>query len=230
MDTATNLHQDIILHGVIEINPEVNTETPHQDSQTTCTRNSPCLQQGCLICSTPTNHVRDLDVSPTNHVRNLNVSLNNINEQPNSANTITSPPAAKPKPPSDHPIVRLTVTLQEAIQENDMLELECLIELSALAFSSDPEFATYDRSALRTARNHAKQIFYSYSATLAPPVHLPSAISNSTPDPTLNPGEEGLNTPDPSLNPEEKGLDSSDLTLNPRAEGLNSSDLNLNPE
>ena len=47
-----------------------------------------------MICSAPTNHVRDLDVSPTNHVRNLNMSLNNINEQPNSANTITSPPAA----------------------------------------------------------------------------------------------------------------------------------------
>ena len=44
-------------------------ETPLPEIQKTCLRNSPCMQQGCLTCSTPTNHVRDLsdaldDVTP----------------------------------------------------------------------------------------------------------------------------------------------------------------------
>ena len=35
-------------------------ETPLLEIQKTCLRNSPCMQQGCLTCSTPTNHIRDL--------------------------------------------------------------------------------------------------------------------------------------------------------------------------
>ena len=67
----------------------------------------------------------------------------------------------------------------DAIQENDILDLECTTKLYAQAFSSNLEFATYDLSALRTARNHAKQILDTNSATLPPPVPPPSAISNS---------------------------------------------------
>ena len=77
----------------------INIDSPRQDPQKTSTRHSPCLQQGCLICSTPINHVRNLDVSPINHVRNLDVSptnhfcnpdvsLNNINGPPNSATSL----------------------------------------------------------------------------------------------------------------------------------------------
>ena len=40
------------------------------------------------------------------------------------------------------------------------------------------------------------------------------------PDPSLNPGEKGLNSPNPSLNPGEEGLNLPDLTLNPREKGL----------
>ena len=120
MDPAPNLHQDSILHGVTE---NINSETPRQDSQKTCTRNSPCLQQGCLICSTPTNHVRNLDVSPTNHVSNLNVSLNNINEQTNSAASPTSPTTAEPlQPPINYKILILTAAFQLAIQDKQSVQ------------------------------------------------------------------------------------------------------------
>ena len=90
MDAAPNLHQDNFLNGVTE---DINTETPRQDSQKTCTRNLPCLQQRCLTCSTPINNVCNLDVSSTNHIRNLNASLNNPNEQTNSETSPTSPTA-----------------------------------------------------------------------------------------------------------------------------------------
>ena len=124
MDSAPNLHQDSILHGVTE---DINTETPRQESQKTCTRNSPCLQQGCLTCSTPTNHVRNLDVSSTNHVRNLNVSLNNINEQTNSATSPTSLTAAEPlQPLINHAISTLTAPFQLAIQQKDIDKLKNL--------------------------------------------------------------------------------------------------------
>ena len=62
---------------IYRVTVNINNEPPRQDPQKPCTRNSPCLQQGCLICSTPINHVRNLDVSLTNHVRNLDVSLIN---------------------------------------------------------------------------------------------------------------------------------------------------------
>ncbi len=57
MDPTTPLHQDP-LHGDA-------TETPHQEAQRTCTRTSPCQHQGCLVCCTPTNHVRNLDEALT---------------------------------------------------------------------------------------------------------------------------------------------------------------------
>ena len=50
MDVVTSLQPDPI-NGVV--NP-FNTKTPLQEPQKTCTRNLPCLQQGCMICSTPT--------------------------------------------------------------------------------------------------------------------------------------------------------------------------------
>ena len=115
MDPTSNLHQDSILQGFIK---DINTETPRQDPQKTCTRNSPCLQQGCLTCSTPTNHVCNLDLSPTNHVRNLDVALNSINGPPNSATSLTSPTAAElPQPPTNHIISLLTTAYQLTIQD-----------------------------------------------------------------------------------------------------------------
>ena len=138
MDPASHLHQDSILHGVIE---DINTETPRQDSQKTCTRNSPCLQQRCLTCSTLTNHVRNLDVS-----------LNNINGPLNSATSLTSPtPAKLPLPPNDNIILLLTVAFQLAIQTNNIDELELLLHLHDETMKSNLDFIRYDRAALRTA-------------------------------------------------------------------------------
>ncbi len=52
MNPTTPLHEDTL----IDLPPE----TPHQEAQR-CTRNNPCRMQGCMICPTPTNHVRNLD-------------------------------------------------------------------------------------------------------------------------------------------------------------------------
>ena len=54
MDTIQDTIQDTI-HGDI-------TETPGQEPQKPCDRNSPCFLQRCIIGSTPTNHVRNQDV------------------------------------------------------------------------------------------------------------------------------------------------------------------------
>ena len=98
MDIVTSLHQDSI-HGVINLDPEF----PQQDSQKTCTRNSPCLQQGCMIGCTPNTQIHNLDVA-----------LNGSNASPTSPTT-----ADRPQPPIDHTILILTAPFQE----NDIFEL-----------------------------------------------------------------------------------------------------------
>ena len=102
MDITTSLHQDSI-HGVIDQDPK----TPHQDPQKTCTRNSPCLQQGCMICS-----------SPTTRIRNLNVALKASNASP-----ISTTSANRPQPLINHHILTLTAMFQDAIQEQDIFKL-----------------------------------------------------------------------------------------------------------
>ena len=82
------LHQDSI-HGVTNLDPE----TPRQDPQKICTRNSPCLQQGCIICSTRNNHIRNLDVA-----------LSCSNSTPTS---LIIP--NRPQLPTNHHILTLTV-------------------------------------------------------------------------------------------------------------------------
>ena len=173
MDPTSNLHQDSILHGVIK---DINTETPRQDPQKTCTRNSPCLQQGCLICSTPTNHVRNLDVSPTNHVRNLKVSLNNFNGPPNSTTSLTSPTADEcPPPPINHPISSLTTALQRAIRQKNIVELKLLLKFHDDILHSSLDFIIYDRTALQTAQLTATQ-----SSIPTPPPPHPSLPRHPT--------------------------------------------------
>ena len=178
MDLASYLHQDSILHGVIE---DINTKTPRQDPQKTCTRNSPCLQQECLTCSTPTNHVRNLDVFPTNHVHNLDVSstnhvcnldvsLHNINGLPNSATFLTSPTVAElPQPPNNHPISNLTAVFQLAIQMNDINDLKLLHSLQDKIMKSSLDYINYDRAALHTNRLTAIQLIDSHAAELPQP-------------------------------------------------------------
>ena len=148
-------------------------ETPLPEIQKTCLRNSPCMQQGCLTCSTPTNHVRDLsdaldDVTPAGTIANTNASTivptKASRVQPASTNNSTNRPTVKLQPPPDHIIVHLTEMFQDALQDNNIFKLECTMNLYAQVFSSNPEFATYDRSALLTALNHAKQVLTLNSA------------------------------------------------------------------
>ena len=128
------------------------------------------MQQGCLTCSTPTNHVRDLsdaldDVTPAATVAKANANASTIVLA--NANASTNRPTTKPQPPPDHLIVRLTEMFQDAIQDNDIFELESAMKQYTLAMSSNPDFATYNRSDLRTAHNQAKQILNSNSTTMA---------------------------------------------------------------
>ena len=151
-------------------------ETPLPDLQKICLRNSPCLQQGCPTCCTQTNHVRDLsdaldDVTPAASACKANAITIVLANTNNPTNRPT-----KPLPPPDHIIVNLTEMFLDAIQENDILDLESAMKLNTLPSSSNLEFATYDLSALRTARNHAKQILDTNSATLPPPVPPPFPI------------------------------------------------------
>ena len=164
MDVVTSLHQDSI-HRVID---NIDTETPHQEPQRTCTRNSPCLQQGCMICSTLINHVRNLDValngsnaslithicnldgalngrnaSLITHIRNLDVTFNSSNALPNSLTIADCPPLSV-----DHPILLLTTVFQLAIQENDIDELTAINHLYLQNLGSYMELLLYDCSDL----------------------------------------------------------------------------------
>ena len=90
-----------------------------------------------MICITPINHVRNLDValngsnaSPITHTRNLDMALNSRNISPithirnldvalNGSNATPTPlTTSLPQPPTDHPILLLTAVYQLAVQEN----------------------------------------------------------------------------------------------------------------
>ena len=125
-----------------------NPKTPLQETQKTCLRNSPCMQQGCLTCSTPTNHVRDLsdaldDVTPAATVAKTNAStgIESSTIVLANANALTNRPTTKPQPPPDHLIVHLTTMFQDAIQDNDIFELEGAMKLYTLAFDSNLDFS-----------------------------------------------------------------------------------------
>ena len=115
-------------------------ETQLPESQRTCLRNSPCLQQGCMIFRMPTNHVCD-----------LNATMDATNSPTTNPITTTKPPQSPP----NHLIVHLTSMFGNAILENNVCKLEPAMKQYARAMTSDPEFVIYDRSDLRTARNHA---------------------------------------------------------------------------
>ena len=116
-------------------------ETMLPKSQRTCLRNSPCLQQGCMTCSTPTNHICD-----------LNAALDAINSPTTNPITTTKPS----QPPPNHLIVHL----------NDVFELDTTMKQYTHATTSDPEFVIYDCSYLCTACNHAMQVLNSNTALL----------------------------------------------------------------
>ena len=192
MDVLDSLRPDSILGD----SDQLSTETPRQDPQRLCTRNSPCHQRGCMICITPINHVRNLDMalngsnaSPITHTRNLDVALNSRNASPithirnldvalNSSNgTPTSLTTTdRPQPPINHPILLLTATFQKAIQENAIDELTCFNHLYALTMHSTPDFWLYDSSNLCAIHKIAMQILPS----AATPCRASSRLAQSS--------------------------------------------------
>ena len=179
MDTATNLHQDAILRGVIET---INSESPRQDPQRTCTRGHLCTKEGCLVCATPPPHGE----SPPSHVRNLNVP-------PTSSNSVISPSIiVLPQPPADHAISTLTTALLLAIQDENIEELTNLNEVYNLTLRTNLDILSYDRTALRSALATAKQITTSHTAANTPlpasPPNGPTFTQNSsTPSASFKP-------------------------------------------
>ena len=137
-------------------------ETPLPESQRTCLRNSPCLQQGCIICC-----------APTNHVCNLNAALDTTNSPTTNSITTAKPPQAPP----NHLIVHLTSMFQNAILENDVFKLDATMKQYARAMTSDPKFVIYDCSDLRTNCNHTMQILCSNAASINLPASLPPPCS-----------------------------------------------------
>jgi len=152
MNPTTPLHEDTL----IDLPPE----TPHQEAQR-CTRNNPCRMQGCMICPTPTNHVRNLD-------EELNI------DEPNS----TPPtPTDLPQPPPDHPISMFTRRLNTLIQRNNVELLKITIKMLQKTMESDTEFCMYDCSAFDTAWETASEIIASH-ASIVP--DLPPPLLNIT--------------------------------------------------
>ena len=86
-----------------------------------------------------------------------------------NANASTKRSTIKPQPPPDHLIVHLTEMFHDAIQDNDIFELESAVKQYTLARASNPDFVTFNGSDLRTAHNLAMQILHSNSATMTPP-------------------------------------------------------------
>jgi len=145
---------------------EINV-TPHQENQRVCTRSSPCLQQGCLLC-----------YAPPSHVRNLDVDLNSSNA---SSSTPSKP---LPQPPDDHPIALLTFAFQNAIQTNDIDELEAVTHLYTNSLQTNMDFIKYDRSTLNSLRLAAKKLLTSHIAVNTP---LPSTPPNGRTSDQHNP-------------------------------------------
>ena len=161
-DIASSLHQDSI-HGVNNLDPE----TPHQDPQKTCTRNSTCLQQGCMICSTPNTHIHNLDVA-----------LNGSNASPASPTIADRPQPLinHPQPLINHTILILIAAFQKAIQENDNFKLTSVDHQYAQAMKYNLDFFLYDRSNLQAVHKIDMQILNSHgTASTPPPALSPSA-------------------------------------------------------
>ena len=126
MNTTNPLQQD---------NPNGDTsETLHQEIQKTCSRNSPCHLQGCMICCTPTNHVRNLDDALSNDVATRSLRPPRL-------------PSTSPQPP--HP--GLTHRFRTATQINDVQDIEVINQLYQKTLHWNINFLIYDCSALCAA-------------------------------------------------------------------------------
>ena len=82
-------------------------------------------------------------ITPINHVRNLDVALDN-NHGPR-----TSPTTTDRLPPVNHAILLLTDSFKLAIQDNNIAEITAINELYNQTLKSNLDFILYDRSDLR---------------------------------------------------------------------------------
>jgi len=154
MNPTTPLHEDTL----IDLPPE----TPHQEAQR-CTRNNPCRMQGCMICPTPTNHVRNLD-------EELNID---------ESNSTPSTLAELPQPPPDHLISMFTRRLHTVIQQDNVELLKSTIKSLQKPIETNLDFFVYDCSAFDAALKTASEILASMSSSIPEPPPLLLNTTNS---------------------------------------------------
>ena len=150
--------------------------------------------QGCMICPTPTNHVRNLD-------KELNID---------ETNSTPSTLADLPQPPPDHLILMSTRRLHTIIQQNNVELLKSTIKLLQISIESNLDFLMYDCSAFDAAWKTASDILATHASMSsiipAPPPLLLSTINNLTPVSNLLsliplPGAANLQTSTPGCRP-----------------------------
>ena len=135
--------------------------------------------QGCMICPTPTNHVRNLD-------EELNID---------ESNSTPSTLADLPQPPPDHLISMFTRRLNTVIQQNNVELLKSTIKLLQKPIESNLDFCVYDCSAFDAACRTASEIlaFHASMSSIVPDLPSLSPQHNLQPHASFKPPK--LDTP-----------------------------------
>ena len=105
--------------------------TPKDEASRSCTRQTPCKQDNCPICSEP--------IPGTHHVSDLTQELET---------TPLPKKTSKPPAPPDHVIISLTTDLQQACLDNDLEDIKILLDHADLHLKNLPDLFKYDRSEL----------------------------------------------------------------------------------
>ena len=153
MNPTTPLHEDTL----IDLPPE----TPHQEAQR-CTRNNPCRMQGCMICPTPTNHVRNLD-------EELDID---------EYNSTSPPPSDLTQIPPDHLISLFTRRLLTVIQRGNIELLKSTMKLFQNSTKLNIDFCMYDCSAFDAAWKAASDVLASHNSVSSSTPIPPSPLSS----------------------------------------------------
>ena len=107
--------------------------------------------------------------TPINHIRNLDVALNSDHGPQTSLIT------ADLLPPANHAILFLTAAFKHPIQENNIVEITAINKLYAQTLKSNLDFILYDRSNLRATRQITMNILNSQAPASTP---LPTSPPN----------------------------------------------------
>ena len=108
--------------------------------------------------------------TPINHIRNLDVALNRDHGTQTSRTTTARPP------PTNQTILLLTTAFQLAIQENDIDEVTSINHLYNQTLKSNLDFILYDRSNLHATRKIAMNLL---NSNIAASTLLPTSPPNS---------------------------------------------------